>query len=118
MTRMIEPTVHQLFPLSSSTAVVRSDGVIDAEIDNEIVALNIEKGTCYGLNRVGSRIWSLLGAPIRISELCAALLTEYKLEPSVCERQVLDLLEELRAEGLISTPDAESATVIPVGARP
>jgi hypothetical protein len=111
---MIEPT-DQLYPLSSSNAVVQRDGVIDAEINNEIVALNIETGTCYGLNQVGSRVWSLLRAPIRISELCATLLTEYNVEPSVCERQVLDLLEELRAEGLISTPDPESAVAIPVG---
>ena len=92
-------------PLSPATLVVRSDGFIAAEIDNEIVALNIEKGSCYGLNSVGSRIWNLLADPVRIQEICASLLTEYKVEPRACERQVLDLLEELRAEGLISTPE-------------
>ena len=58
---------------------------------------------CYGLNRVGSRIWSLLAEPIRIGNICATLLTEYKVEPPSCERQVIDLLEEMRAEGLIVT---------------
>jgi hypothetical protein len=95
-------TVRRVCPLSPAVVVVRSDGVIDAEIDNEVVALNIENGTCYGLNRIGSQIWRLLGAPIRISDLCSALLAEYTVEPAVCERQVLDLLEELQAEGLIS----------------
>jgi hypothetical protein len=85
--------------------VLRSDGIIEAEIQNEIVALSIEKGTCYGLNLVGSRIWRLLADPIRINDICARLLAEYKVEPGVCERQVLDLLEELRAEGLITTPE-------------
>jgi hypothetical protein len=89
--------------LSPATMVVRSDGLIEAEIENEIVALNIEKGTCYGLNRVGSRIWKLLADPIRIGDICAQLLIEFKVEPSVCQRQVLDLLEELRGEGLITT---------------
>jgi hypothetical protein len=83
--------------------VVRSGDLIDAEIENEIVALSIEKGNCYGLNVVGSRIWRLLADPIRISDICAKLLAEYKVEPRTCERQVLDLLEELRAEGLITT---------------
>ena len=64
--------------------------------------LGIEKGTCYGLNPVGSRIWKHLANPIQIHEICARLLAEYKVEPSVCERQVLDLLEELRAEGHIT----------------
>jgi hypothetical protein len=89
--------------LSPSSTVVRSDGFIEAEIDNEIVALNIEKGACYGLNTVGSRIWSLVASPIRIKDICAKLLVDYKVEPETCERQVLDLLEELRAEGMIAT---------------
>ena len=84
------------------TVLARSDGFIEAEIDNEIVALSIERGTCYGLNRVGSRIWNLLATPTRISDICATLLREYRVDPTVCERQVLDLLEELRAEGLIA----------------
>ena len=89
-------------PLSPATMIVRNDGVIEAEVESEIVALDIEKGTCYGLNQVGSRVWKLLAAPIRISDICAKLLAEYKVESSDCERQVLDLLEELRTEGLIS----------------
>lgn len=92
-------------PLSSSSVVTRSDGFIEAEIDNEIVALNIETGTCYGLNRVGSRVWALIAAPSRVEDVCARLIAEYDVEPATCERQVLDLLEELRAEGLVATPD-------------
>jgi hypothetical protein len=89
-------------PLASTTVVARTNGFIDAEVDDEIVALSIERGTCYGLNRVGSRIWKLLGKPSRIDDLCAKLLTEYAVDPDVCEREVLDLLEDLRAEGLIA----------------
>ena len=73
-----------------------------AEIDDEIVALSIEQGTCYGMNQVCSRIWTLLAKPIRICDLCAALLAAYRVDPDVCERQVLDLLEGLRAEGLVA----------------
>jgi hypothetical protein len=93
--------------LTLSTVVARRADVIDAEIDQEIVALNIENNTCYGLNPVGSRIWSLLAAPIRVGDICAKLLTEYKVEPSDCERQVVDLLEEMRAEGLIVTSEEQ-----------
>jgi len=91
-------------PLESSTTVFACrHGFIEAEVDDEIIALGIEQGTCYGMNRVASRIWNLLAKPIRICDLCAALLAAYAVDPDVCERQVLDLLEELRAEGLIVT---------------
>ena len=92
-----------MIPLAPPAVVVRSDGLVEAEIDQETVALNIETGACYGLNPVGSRIWSLLSTPIRITDLCKMMVNEYRVEPETCERQVLDLLEELRAEGLIAT---------------
>ena len=34
---------------------------------------------------------------MRICDLCTALLAQYRVDPDVCERQVLDLLEQLRA---------------------
>ena len=94
----------QNLPLQSSNVVVcRRDGLIETDVDDEVMALSIMQGTCYGMNRVGSRIWKLLAKPVRIDDLCATLLAQYRVDPEVCERQVLDLLEELRAEGLIAT---------------
>jgi hypothetical protein len=78
------------------------DGFLEAEIDNEIVALSMAHGTCYGFNQVGSRIWALLAKAVRVSDLVATLLTQYQVDPDVCKCQVLDLLEELRAEGMIT----------------
>ena len=93
-------------PLQISTTVVACrDGLIESEVDDEIVVLGIEQSVCYGLNRLGSRIWNLMREPIQICDLCRVLLNTYRVDPDVCERQVLDLLEELRVEGLIETPD-------------
>lgn len=104
---MIKHQDNRSSPLSSASVVAKNDGFIEAEIDNEIVALNIESGTCYGLNPIGSQIWRLISMPIRISDLCMRLQTQYKVDARTCERQVLDLLEELRAEGLIGAPKPE-----------
>jgi len=95
----------QLMPLSTDISVQRVPGFIEAEIDNEVVALHIDTGKCYGLNRVGSRVWSLIESSGKVSDICATLLTEYEVEPEACERQVLDLLEELRAEGMIAVSE-------------
>jgi hypothetical protein len=88
--------------LSANSVVSRTAGIIEAEIEGEVVALNMETGTCYGLNPVGSRIWHMLAASPRISDICEALLAEYAVGADDCERQVLDLLEELYSEGLIA----------------
>ncbi len=89
--------------LNASTVVTRTSGLIESTIDNEIVALNIETGTCYGLNAVGSRIWTLLANPIRISEICATLVDEYQVEAATCEGEVLDLIGHLLEENLVIT---------------
>ena len=88
--------------LSIASIVSRKAGFIEAEIDGEVVALNIEQGICYGLNQVGSRIWHLLETPSRIGDLCETLLSEYSVDPADCERQVLELLEDLCKEGMIA----------------
>jgi len=89
---------------SPATIVVRSSGLMAAEVDQEIVALNIEKGLCYGLNPVGSRIWHLLENPILVSDICKALIAEYQVDPETCQQEVLALLRELHAEGMIDQP--------------
>jgi hypothetical protein len=96
--------VANLTRLTFDTFVARCEGFVEAEVDQEIVALSVEHGTCYGLNRVGSRIWQLLATPTRVADLCATLVDEYDVDVDVCGPQVLDLLEELRAEGMITTP--------------
>jgi hypothetical protein len=93
--------------LSLATVVACAEGFVEAEVDEDMVALNVERGSCYGLNGVGSRIWKLLSRPTRIGDLCATLLAEYEVPPDVCERDVLALLEELRAEGMITTLDEQ-----------
>jgi hypothetical protein len=40
------------------TPVRRSTSAATAEIDGQLVALDINKGVCYGLNEVGTRIWA------------------------------------------------------------
>jgi hypothetical protein len=97
------PSQHRSH-LTANSLVARREGYLTAEVDNEIVALNIDKGTCYGLNKTASRIWDLIEGPTRINDICAALVERYEIERSTCESEVLDLLEQLRAEGLIATP--------------
>ena len=57
----------------------------------------------FGLNEVGSRVWSLLAPVSRtLDELCARLSAEYPTVPSeVLRVDVEELLAQLAAEGLV-----------------
>jgi len=95
--------------LTVDTWIKRSSAVLEAEVGDEVVALHAEKGFCYGLNKIGSRIWRLTAAPVRVGDICSHLQQEYDVQASVCQADVLELLEGLQAEGLIDLVPGEIA---------
>ena len=87
----------------------RRDGLIEVEVDGELVALHVENGTCYGFNGTATRIWGLIEQPKRLSELRDALVGEFDVDAETCERQLLELLRELEGDGLIELKPAAAA---------
>jgi Coenzyme PQQ synthesis protein D (PqqD) len=81
--------------------VQRRAGLIEAEVDGELVALHVDNGTCYGFNGTATRIWAMIEEPKRLSELRDALTAEYDVEADECEAQLLDLLKDLEGDGLL-----------------
>lgn len=81
--------------------MIRCEELLEADVDGEIVALHIEKGQCYGLNGVASRIWAMLARPASLNEICSTLIEEYEVDPGTCRSEVKRLLDDLRDEGLI-----------------
>jgi hypothetical protein len=79
-----------------------SGGAIAAPVDEEIVILSVERGNYYGLDDIGSEIWRRLETPVRVDMLCDALTAKYEGDRATIERDVLQLLESLAADGLIS----------------
>jgi hypothetical protein len=81
--------------------LIRCEDLLEADVNGEIVALHIEKGQCYGLNGVASRIWAMLSQPTSLNEICTSLIDEYEVDPETCRSEVAALLDELKSEGLI-----------------
>ena len=84
--------------LDDSSVLVRSSGVLDADIDGEIVMMSIERGEYYGLDVIGSDIWAHLEKPLAVKELCSRLLKSYEVGPEDCRRDVVAFLETLLAD--------------------
>jgi DNA-binding transcriptional ArsR family regulator len=87
--------------MSEDLLVLRRAGLIEAEVDGELVALHVDNGTCYGFNGTATRIWTMIETPKRISELRDALLDEFEVAPDVCEAELRDLLKDLEGDGLV-----------------
>jgi len=78
---------------------------VSSNLDGEAAILNLKNGVYYGLDPVGARIWSLIQEPTTVAELRDAIVEEYEVEPDRCERDLLALLRDLAAEGLIEVRD-------------
>ena len=74
---------------------------ISAAVGEEVVLMNLDRGRCYGLGPVGTDLWNKMSEPVLVSEILHKLSLEYTAEPGVLERDVLEVLEQYVAEGLI-----------------
>lgn len=92
-------------PVSKGPIVVAAKEQVSADLAGEAVILNLKNGVYYGLNQLGARTWNLIQGPKRVSEIRDALLEEYEVEPDRCERDLLALLQDLAANGLIEVTD-------------
>ena len=88
--------------ISLSSSLKRKDQVIAQKAANEFLLFNMEDGSYYSLNEVGSRIWELCDGKLTVEQLIATLAAEYDALESMLETDVLELLEELRQGKLIS----------------
>ena len=87
--------------MTDDPLIRRTGELLEAEVDGELVALHVERGTCYGFNGTATRIWALLAEPKRLSELRDALVARYEVDPETCEKQLRALLDELGRDGLV-----------------
>ncbi|HEX8615972.1 MAG TPA: PqqD family peptide modification chaperone [Thermoanaerobaculia bacterium] len=87
--------------LDPSAVVVVSKNQMASEIGGEVVILGVTAGRYFGLDQVGVRIWQLIQSPMSISTIRERLLAEYDVEPARCEADLLRILEQMHASGLI-----------------
>ena len=86
-------------------SVVQSKGNIASDMDGEKVLMSIENNKYYNLGQVGGVIWDLIQTPTTVSSLVDALLSEYEVEKTECEEQVLSFLNLLSKEDLVVLED-------------
>ena len=87
--------------LEPQMQVRRIDDVLDADMDGELVMMDIDQGSYFGLNTTATRIWSLLAQPVVISDLCHQLTAEFNVPEKQCEQEVVRFLENLLRRGLL-----------------
>jgi len=88
--------------MQGNLRVVAGEDVLVRNIGDELVLLDLQRGVYYGLDPIGARIWELLSGGLSIDETIERLLGEHEVSRQKLERDVRELIEELRERELIS----------------
>lgn len=86
---------------TSQQAFRVNDSVVAAELDDQMVLLNVDTGLYFGLDELGTTIWSLIATGRAESEIVAHILAEYEVQRFQVEQDVLEFIEQLTAKGLL-----------------
>jgi hypothetical protein len=88
--------------VSLQSSVKICDDVVSRDLEGEAVILNLETGTYFGLNEVGTRIWTLIQEHESLNRVFEAIRREYEVSPEALHGDLLRMVDELRAKGLVS----------------
>lgn len=85
----------------SSSLICQGTGNIVSNMENEKVLLSVKNSKYYNLGEVGGAIWDLIEKPLALNSIVSTLMSEYEIDYTQCEEQVIAFLEILSTEGLI-----------------
>ena len=78
------------------------DNVATRELDGELVLLNFDTESYFGLDEVGARIWDVLRDAPSVEAGVATLLAEFDVDESTLRADVERLLTQLVDGGLVA----------------
>ena len=82
--------------------------VLYHELDGEAVLLNLQTGKYFGLDPTGTRIWHFLVEYHSLGMAYNRMLDEYDVDAETLKADLLRLVDQLVAHGLIQLENDES----------
>ena len=87
--------------ISMDSVLTRAEGFSTAQVQNDLMMLNVEQGAYYSLDPIGAEIWKLLEQPASVQAVVDNLQRRYAVSPEQCQADVLAFLEEMQKNGMI-----------------
>jgi hypothetical protein len=76
---------------------------------DEVMVLDLNSGTYYGLDDLGARIWSLIEQPASLASIREAIIAEYEIDAETCDRDLRAFLTQMQSAGLVEVGNASSS---------
>lgn len=79
----------------------RNPDITFGEVDGELVALSLERGECFGLDKIGTLVWREAEQPVRFDRLIALLTERYEVDEATCRADLGAFLDEVIEAGML-----------------
>lgn len=89
-------------PISLASKAKLSEDVLFQELQGDAVLLDLKTGVYFGLDRVGTRMWQLMGEKESLAAVAEAVCDEFDVTPERCAGDVISLAQRLEEQGLLS----------------
>jgi hypothetical protein len=88
-------------PLTPESRPSPAEGILFRDLGGEAVLLDVEAGRYYGLDEVGTELWSAFARGASIREACLPLLRQYEVEEDELLKDAIDFAQRLRSHQLV-----------------
>ena len=80
-----------------------STNLLSSQLNDNTAILNVQAGTYYGLNEVGTCVWELLTqAPASLEHIREHVMAQFDVDEPTCTNDLNRLLNELVREKLVN----------------
>lgn len=87
--------------LTSQSRVSMRENLVSAEIDGDMVVMDVMSGRYVAIGGPGALLTEmLLKEPRSVEDLCAAAQDAYEIDEASCRSQIMDFVSQLQSQGL------------------
>ena len=87
--------------IQDAQRIALADNTMWRNLDGEAVLLQLDAGTYFGLNEVGTEALTLIEPGTTFGELRATLLQRFEVDEPTLRADLIELLTDMAARGLI-----------------
>lgn len=89
--------------MKTETQFERNSNLIVAEMDGDLVMMDVEQGSYFSINQVGAHVWTQLETPQTVAMLIESVQQAFETEDaSVVQADVTRFLADLATHQLIT----------------
>ena len=88
---------------------VRTPAVIHERLDDEVIAIDLERGIYYAMVGPAADIWTSFTTPVTADAVAAALATRYRLDAGAIRDEVRRFVARLQDERLLVAVEVDGA---------